>query len=338
MDYNYERPKFLPEDIANFFNCYILFSKEDTSFQLVPDRKSYTAGIHYGETLYYNAVKLDTFRFIYNSYAYSKSNSSAYLRTNSYFWVSPTYRENTVPTFHIGDEVYFCYSHELSGLTKGRIVDIASNEKENPKYGDDKQYLVETTENTWCSTKGEREWVCYYEITKDPQTLPEIPSTDCGALTPIKRTPQEIADFFGLCVYASSENNNTMSHFAWKDIFTDYPYRDKDNGWSEIKNGMNYCYMMYNPYYFNEQNTKTNFPRLNHDDRGVQFWVHEKMRTTEWHFNSEYNYTFRPCYVDFTEVLDKKNGMLYLPKYLRQDDTYKKSMKNRLEFVKNYEE
>lgn len=322
MNYNYETPRFLPEDIANFFNCYVVFKRDNKTFWLVKDKHNWSPQSYYNEADINNIAlsSMVNHRVLYKYYNYNFRN--VYYYNSDYLYVSPTYKENTVPQFHIGDEVFFCSHQDMLFLTKGRVVDISILKDEDIQYGDDKEYLVESTDDSWCCPKGTREWVRYHEMTKDPITLPEVPSEDYGVLTPIKRTPQEIADFFGLCVYASNENNNTF----------------KQSILQERGKGSDYCYMMINPYYFTEKNVKTNFPRINHEDEGIMFWSHEKRKKDLWNYEKEYNIVLSPLCVDFADVKDKKNGLLYLPKYLREDDTYRKVMKNRLEFVKSYKE
>ena len=344
MNYNYERPKFYPEEIANFFNCYVSFVEDDCwnlpkYFNLIPDRENYSYSGYNpyssnskktGGKTYFDKVSLPRDKFIndYNFACYRRSS----LYKDDIIWVTPTYKPYEISSFNEGEEVYFCYSGDSSTLTKGIIIKADAGE-----------YLVESIENTDFKKSGEREWTTYKYITRDKDILPEFSTKYIGALTPINRTPQEIADFFECCVYVCSGKNNSKGYHVWENYYDNMPRRVEElvyNGENldEWKHGQYYCYILRDPYSFCKENEKHNFPIIDHEEDGIIYWSHENKKKSPWNYNYNNIYKLKPAYVDFSEVEGINGGLLYLPKHLRQDNTYRKTMKNRLEFVKNYEE
>lgn len=339
MDYsNFERPKFYPEEIANFFNCYVGITRGKKlsdwyfpeNFKMVSDRENYTYPNYTSQNLYLNEVTLPRVKFLRNKSLTCPFNSEALVEKT--LWVTPTHKDVEIPTFNIGDEVDFCYDQNRGTLTKGRIV----AKKENC-------YLVESLEDTILTYAGEREWINYAGITADRKTLPEYPTEYIGALTPTKRNPQEIADFFECCVYVCSKKNNTKGHYVWRDYYEAEPCRVDElaiagENLKEYKYGTDYCYLMRDPYSFCEENKKHNFPIIDHEDDGIVYWSHENKKKNQYNYNTENIYELKPAYVDFSEVEGVDGGLLYLPKHLRQDNTYKTVMKKNLNQIKNYEE
>lgn len=334
MDYkNFERPRYYPEEIANFFNCYVSFVQDDyfnlpKYFNLITDRENYnykTVG-----KIYFNNVSLPRNKFI-KDFHFTCPSWSGNLEDKT-LWIAPTYKPYEISTFNEGEEVYFCYDGNLSELTRGRIVKV-----------EDGEYLVEAIEDTTFRKAGEREWNTYGYITRDRDTLPEFHTEYIGALTPIKRTPQEIADFFECCVYACSGKNNSKGYLVWENYYDDRPRRVEEleyNGENldEWKHGQDCCYIMSDPYSFCKENEKHNFPIIDHENEGIIYWSHENKKKSIWNYNTENIYNLKPAYVDFSEVADIDGGLLYLPKHLRQDDTYKTVMKKNLSHVRIYEE